>query len=164
MPTSNPESTKVLRFPGPLRFFQIDNKWMEIHKIHGKRPDSTPTVAIWGDWSRDEHGNEDGTSWSSLIAFSEHEAANAYAHRLNSLLEKGQAQTLQKLESHWRQGCYYVYRLGLNDARLRLLQTVEAIENIVSNRLLLSCSVYRAKSTSGTKVHQIQKWVAPMRV
>lgn len=114
---------------------------MEIHKIHAKRPELIPTVTIWGDWSRDEFGNEDRTSWSSLIAFSDHEAANAYAHRLDRLQKEGNSQTLQKVESHWSQGCGYVYRLGLNDARLHVLQTAEEIENIVSMRLLLSWKI-----------------------
>ena len=99
--------------------------WMERHKPHGRRPVSTSKVAIWGSWSQNQ------TGWSCLIAFSNIEAATVYSDRLSSVLSGSNAQMIDKLTKHWVRACYYICRLGLNDASLRLVDISEAIDNLV---------------------------------
>ncbi|KAF4463199.1 family metal ion transporter [Fusarium albosuccineum] len=129
-PSSSPASTKVLRFPGPLPPFETKYYWMERHKIHGGRPQSTSNVAIWGDWRRDSEGGVHSNDWSCLMAFSDHDAATTYSEQLASLLSAGETQKRQEMANHWSPGCYYVYLLGLNDAKLRAMQAAEVIDGL----------------------------------
>ncbi|KAJ3537815.1 hypothetical protein NM208_g6162 [Fusarium decemcellulare] len=126
----SPASTKVLRFPGPLPPFETKYYWMERHKTHGKRPKSASNVAIWGDWRRSSDGGVQPNHWSCLMAFSDHGATNTYSNQLCSLLSAEGTQTRQEMANHWISSCYYVYLLGLNDARLRVVQAAEAIDNL----------------------------------
>ncbi|EAU29678.1 predicted protein [Aspergillus terreus NIH2624] len=117
-------STKVMLFPGPHPQAHTKHMWMERHKPHGRRPVSTSKVAIWGSWSQNQ------TGWSCLIAFSNIEAATVYSDRLSSVLSGSNAQMVDKLTKHWVRACYYICRLGLNDASLRLVDISEAIDNL----------------------------------
>ncbi|KAJ5381261.1 uncharacterized protein N7496_003689 [Penicillium cataractarum] len=117
-------STKVMLFPGPHPEVHTKHMWMERHKPHGKRPVSTSKVAVWGSWSQNQ------TAWSCLIAFSNIETATVYSDKLSGVLSGSDAQMIDKLTKHWVRACYYICRLGLNDASLRLVDTSEAIDDL----------------------------------
>lgn len=99
---------------------------MERHKLHSKPPGSTSNAVVWGAIRRDS------TVWSSLIAFSDSNAAKVYSSQLYNLTATGNAQILHKLESNWTQGCYYVHHLAFIDAYLRLAEVSQVLENLVS--------------------------------
>lgn len=119
-------ATKVLRFPGSYPDYSTDFLWMERHKIHGKPPESTLKVAIWG------AVGEGSAIWSSLIAFSDHDIAKVYSSQLHSLINTGNEQILDELGNHWIQGCYYAHHLALNNACLQLAAVSRVLQDLVS--------------------------------
>lgn len=155
----------VMLFPGPHPDFRTKYLWMERHKVHGQRPVSTSKVAVWGAWNKGQ------TGWSNLIAFSDPDAAAVYSEKLADTLSGSDTQTIDKLTKHWVRGCYYIYCLALNNTYMRLSDTTEAIDDLVStHRFSPSTAIYSLNCHAhenhhrGTRLRQSRNLEAPLRV
>ncbi|KAM0814135.1 putative Family metal ion transporter [Seiridium cardinale] len=121
-------STTTIVFPGEYPDFSTSYRWMERTKLHGNPPKSMSRVAIWGARS------ENSTTWSSLMAFSDDTAAAVYSKKLENLLASTDGELRIEVASHWMIGFQYVYRLGLNDARLRLMKVAERLCQLLGQK------------------------------
>ncbi|KAK2593660.1 hypothetical protein QQS21_008629 [Conoideocrella luteorostrata] len=117
-------STKVMRFPGAYPAYRTEYMWMERHKLHGKPPKSASDVAMLGGWKNNR------ATWFSLIVFSDDLAADVYARQLNCLANTEDSQIVEQLESHWIEGCYYIYHMALNDACIWLAHAAETLDQL----------------------------------
>lgn len=98
------------------------------------------------------------------------ETATVYSDKLAGVLSGSDAQMIDKLTKHWVRACYYICRLGLNDASLRLVDTSEAIDDLVSigsgSPLLSAVSRtlrHAHNNNSGTYTQQRPNLEAPLR-
>ncbi|KAH8674190.1 cora-like Mg2+ transporter protein-domain-containing protein [Xylariales sp. PMI_506] len=137
-------NAKTIVFPGPYPNFKLKAWWMERNKLHGKPPDSASEITVWGSWK------SDNSTWTTFMAFSDQVAATTYAEKLEASLtldvspmdrhdvsntianensdRNGAAR--QPPPTHFLQAVHNLYRLGLNDACIRLIDAADEIEHL----------------------------------